>query len=428
MQAYAEGFEIMKTSPYGLDLHKIAGIWGYGSVVRSWLLELLEDALAKDPELEVDQGLRRGLRRGPLDRAGRDRPGRPRAGHHAQLAGALPLASGGVVRREDPRGSPQRVRRSRREEVLVGRVLRQRPAEVLDDERQPLSHRARDRARPGAVRLRDLRRLGRPRRGASSSPRSTTSRVSRLLPPGMSIVGFALTEMSEDEFRRSMHDAVAEFSRRKPIDETVWQDFASRLHYVSGKFEDPASFAEAADASSRSSIAPTAPAATASTTSPSRRAPSDVVNDNLAKAGLVHDPDDPTPLLAHHHREAVRPRPRERRRAQRRASPRASTSDRSSASTTTSARRRCRTSSRCASATPSSSRIWNRNYIDHVADHASPRTSASRAAASSTRRPGRCATSSRTTCCSSSWSWRWSRRWPSRPTRCATRRSRCCAR
>src|ERR1700729_2283660 len=61
--------------------------------------------------------------------------------------------------------------------------------------------------------------------------------VSRLLPPGMSIVGFALTEQSEAEFRRIMHDGVAEFSRRKPIDEAVWSDFASRLHYVSGRFE-----------------------------------------------------------------------------------------------------------------------------------------------------------------------------------------------
>ncbi|MDP9150270.1 MAG: glucose-6-phosphate dehydrogenase [Myxococcota bacterium] len=67
--------------------------------------------------------------------------------------------------------------------------------------------------------------------------------LSRLLPPGMSIVGFALTESNDDEFRRAMHDAVSEFSRRKPLDETVWQDFASRLHYVHGKFEDPASFA-----------------------------------------------------------------------------------------------------------------------------------------------------------------------------------------
>jgi 6-phosphogluconate dehydrogenase len=56
MQAYAEGFEIMKTSPYGLDLQKISSIWGQGSVVRSWLLELLTDALTKDPKLEGLKG------------------------------------------------------------------------------------------------------------------------------------------------------------------------------------------------------------------------------------------------------------------------------------------------------------------------------------------------------------------------------------
>jgi len=46
MQAYAEGFEIMgKASEFDLDLHEIASIWRYGSVVRSWLLELAERAL-----------------------------------------------------------------------------------------------------------------------------------------------------------------------------------------------------------------------------------------------------------------------------------------------------------------------------------------------------------------------------------------------
>jgi 6-phosphogluconate dehydrogenase len=44
MQSYAEGFEIMDHSEYELDLHQIAGIWRYGSVVRSWLLELLHAA------------------------------------------------------------------------------------------------------------------------------------------------------------------------------------------------------------------------------------------------------------------------------------------------------------------------------------------------------------------------------------------------
>jgi 6-phosphogluconate dehydrogenase len=44
MQAYAEGFEIMQHSEYEYDLSEVAGIWRYGSVVRSWLLELLYEA------------------------------------------------------------------------------------------------------------------------------------------------------------------------------------------------------------------------------------------------------------------------------------------------------------------------------------------------------------------------------------------------
>ncbi len=45
MQAYAEGFELMHQSEFELDLSEVAGIWRYGSVVRSWLLELLHEAL-----------------------------------------------------------------------------------------------------------------------------------------------------------------------------------------------------------------------------------------------------------------------------------------------------------------------------------------------------------------------------------------------
>ncbi|MGH7269124.1 MAG: phosphogluconate dehydrogenase (NAD(+)-dependent, decarboxylating) [Polyangiaceae bacterium] len=56
MQAYAEGFEIMKTAPFHLDLHRIASIWGRGSVVRSWLLELLESALKDDSDLNAIKG------------------------------------------------------------------------------------------------------------------------------------------------------------------------------------------------------------------------------------------------------------------------------------------------------------------------------------------------------------------------------------
>jgi 6-phosphogluconate dehydrogenase len=57
MEAYAEGFEVMEKSEFDLDLHEIAGIWRYGSVVRSWLLELLHAAFEKDgSDLEKIRG------------------------------------------------------------------------------------------------------------------------------------------------------------------------------------------------------------------------------------------------------------------------------------------------------------------------------------------------------------------------------------
>ncbi len=51
MQAYAEGYEIMHASDYQLDLAAISTLWNHGSVVRSWLLELMERALAEDQDL-----------------------------------------------------------------------------------------------------------------------------------------------------------------------------------------------------------------------------------------------------------------------------------------------------------------------------------------------------------------------------------------
>jgi len=52
MQAYAEGFEILKKVPFNLDLPAISHLWQHGSVIRSWLLELAENALREDPDLE----------------------------------------------------------------------------------------------------------------------------------------------------------------------------------------------------------------------------------------------------------------------------------------------------------------------------------------------------------------------------------------
>ncbi len=53
MSAYGEGFEILRSSPYGgnLDLSRVAHLWNRGSIVRSWLLELVEAAFRKDRDL-----------------------------------------------------------------------------------------------------------------------------------------------------------------------------------------------------------------------------------------------------------------------------------------------------------------------------------------------------------------------------------------
>jgi len=56
MQAYAEGFEILRASEFGLDLAAIAESWMHGSVVRSWLLELTASALSRDPDLAGVKG------------------------------------------------------------------------------------------------------------------------------------------------------------------------------------------------------------------------------------------------------------------------------------------------------------------------------------------------------------------------------------
>jgi 6-phosphogluconate dehydrogenase len=57
MQAYAEGFEIMRAKQdFGLDLHQIAEIWRHGSVVRSWLLDLTANALKEDQNLSDLRG------------------------------------------------------------------------------------------------------------------------------------------------------------------------------------------------------------------------------------------------------------------------------------------------------------------------------------------------------------------------------------
>lgn len=52
MQSYAEGLEILEKSPFNLDLKSVANGWRFGSVIQSWLLDLIVNELSADPKLE----------------------------------------------------------------------------------------------------------------------------------------------------------------------------------------------------------------------------------------------------------------------------------------------------------------------------------------------------------------------------------------
>ena len=57
MQAIAEGFDILEKSPFDYDYEQVARVWNHGSVVRSWLMELTENAFHKDAKLDEIKGV-----------------------------------------------------------------------------------------------------------------------------------------------------------------------------------------------------------------------------------------------------------------------------------------------------------------------------------------------------------------------------------
>jgi glucose-6-phosphate 1-dehydrogenase len=68
--------------------------------------------------------------------------------------------------------------------------------------------------------------------------------LSRSLPSGFAVVGVARREKSNEQFRAEMKEGVAQFSRRKPIDGAVWEDFERGVSYVQGPFGEPKTYAD----------------------------------------------------------------------------------------------------------------------------------------------------------------------------------------
>ena len=265
MQAYAEGFEVMAKSEFDLDLHEIAGIWRYGSVVRSWLLELLHDALR-------DRGQRpRSTSRGYVEDSGEGRwtvaeaiaedvpvpvitaalfarfASRQDESFAAKVNAALRNQFGGHAVREQPSMTAQRD--APENPLLEGLQLRRTPEPcvlVIFGASGDLTQR-------------------------KLMPALYSLAYRRLLPERFAVVGAARTEETDDEFRERMKEAVqAARARRVPGGRlgaarrracaTCSTDFARRG--VRGPARERCS-----TRSTRSA----ARTATASTTSPSRR-------------------------------------------------------------------------------------------------------------------------------------------------------------
>src|SRR5690348_11342493 len=64
----------------------------------------------------------------------------------------------------------------------------------------------------------------------------------QLLPTPFAVVAFARRDYTDDSFRQEMRQAVEQFSRRKPVDDEVWESFARNLFYYRSEFTEPAGY------------------------------------------------------------------------------------------------------------------------------------------------------------------------------------------
>ena len=269
MQAYAEGFELMHKSEFPIELEEVAALWNRGSVVRSWLCELAENAFkAEGNDLEGIKGHVVRLRRGPLDarrRASTSRrrcrcspPRSPRASTRAARATTPPAcwprcATSSAGTRWSGRASPRVLQRRRRGANPLTEGL----------ERVPVPHTALvifgATRRPGQAQAAARALQPRPRGPAARALRAdrrVAQRVDRRRVP-----------------RRSPREAITEFSRREP-DEDVLDALLERMRYVAVTFDDAAALREAGRRRSRRSTRRSATRSTAATTCPPRRSTS----------------------------------------------------------------------------------------------------------------------------------------------------------
>src|SRR5262249_31550580 len=198
-------FELMSVSDYGLDLPAIAKLWNRGSVVRSWLLELTAGALGHDPKLAAIKGW--------VEDSGE---GRWTIADAVEKAVPAPVITASLYARF--RSGSTRPRPASPPRPAM-------PSGAMPSADDPFSL-----VIFGATGDLTRRKL---------IPALFALYATRTLPEPFAILAVARTEMSHDDFRRRMREAVRDHGRLQPPSEYVWERFAQALQYLPGDPKDP---------------------------------------------------------------------------------------------------------------------------------------------------------------------------------------------
>ena len=402
MQAYAEGFELMHHSQFDLDLQEIAGIWRYGSVVRSWLLELLHKAFKQNGRrLEdiagyvEDSGEGRWTITEAIDRRV------PAPVIAAALFARFSSRQDSQLRGEGRRGPAQPVRRAR-DSGRGGGEGEPGPARMTELRDAPAPAPPQEEENPL---LEGLRRRRTPEPCALTIFGASGDLTQRKLFPALYALAFRGLLPEHFGGRRRRADRMTTRSSWHGCERPSRSTAATSSARTSGR-SSPRASATSADFTDEGAGRPSRKCLQgARRRTRHGREPRLLPRRPAQRLRRHRVPHRRAPgrrgLDAPDRREAVRSRPRERQAPEQDHPPLLRRGARSSGSTTTSARRRCRTCSSSGSRTGSSSRSGTASSSTTCR---SPwrRSSEWRDERRSTRRPAPFGTSSRTTCSSSS--------------------------
>ena len=139
------------------------------------------------------------------------------------------------------------------------------------------------------------------------------------MPPDFRVIGFARREKTDESWRQELRAALDQFSRTKPVDEKVWEEFSENIFYCEGDLTDEAAYKKLERKLTSFGSAPLRENLLFYlATQPSQFGE---VIEQLHRAEIVAQGNRRARLAAARRREAVRPRPRLRARPQRRADP-----------------------------------------------------------------------------------------------------------